>query len=477
MDGDDILVLGGGIAGLLAGLLLGKDGRPVTIIERDPPFPGGDQDAIFAGWRRTGVGQIRHTHAFRARFRQLLEREAPDLLGALLSAGARQIPYADNLPPYLRSRSSRPDSVDTIAMRRTLFETILRDHLAAIDGVKLRTGAKAEGLLLAGPETDRRAAGLIVDGAPITARLVLDAGGRRSPVRGWLRAAGIELSDETLPCHLTYHTRFFALLPGAAEPAPPQGRTGDLGFLKFGVIPADNGTFSITLALPDTETALRSHVSTDAGFMALCAQLPGVAPFVDPAISRPLGRVCGMADLNSRWRSYATPGGPLLPGLVGIGDAFILANPLYGRGMTFALIEAICLRDALRAEHHFPAMLSRYEASARYALEDYFTDMRNQDRAAKTRADHLAGKAAPAPPPSGLSARLLDAARRALPHSPTLMRGLIRSIHMLDRPGRWHKGWRARLAALHPVLVRRTAPAAGNPTRDDIHRSISPVQP
>jgi hypothetical protein len=71
----------------------------------------------------------------------------------------------------------------------------------------------------------------------------------------------------------------------------------------------------------------------------------------------------------------------------------------------------------------------------------------------------------------------LDAARNALPNSPTLMRGLVLSIHMLDRPGRWHKGWRARIAALYPLLFRRTALTVSiNPTREDMYRSIIPVE-
>src|SRR5437868_2740368 len=87
-----IAVVGGGIGGLATALACARDGHAVTIVERDnTPMPN-DPDAAFA-WSRTGAPQVRHSHAFLARLRNVLRERAPDVLGELLAAGASEIRF------------------------------------------------------------------------------------------------------------------------------------------------------------------------------------------------------------------------------------------------------------------------------------------------------------------------------------------------------------------------------------------------
>src|SRR3954463_4304383 len=56
------IVLGGGLCGLSAAMLLARDGRQVTVLERDAsPIPE-DPEAAWEGWRRDGVVQFRQAH-------------------------------------------------------------------------------------------------------------------------------------------------------------------------------------------------------------------------------------------------------------------------------------------------------------------------------------------------------------------------------------------------------------------------------
>ena len=74
------------------------------MLERDDtPMPA-DADAAFE-WQRTGAPQVRHSHAFLARLRNLLRDRAPDVLDALLDAGATEIPFTENLPETLTDQS------------------------------------------------------------------------------------------------------------------------------------------------------------------------------------------------------------------------------------------------------------------------------------------------------------------------------------------------------------------------------------
>src|SRR4051812_39030736 len=146
-----IVVVGGGIAGLGTALACARDGHEVTILERDDtPMPA-DAEAAFA-WTRTGAPQVRHSHAFLARLRKLLRERAPDVLDALLAAGAAEIPFTDNLPATLTDRAPRPgdDELVAIACRRTTFEWVLRRLVLAEPHVTLEHGVAAHALDAAG---------------------------------------------------------------------------------------------------------------------------------------------------------------------------------------------------------------------------------------------------------------------------------------------------------------------------------------
>jgi hypothetical protein len=272
----------------------------------------------------------------------------------------------------------------------------------------------------------------------------------------WLREAGAAIVDEEEDCAILYYTRFYRHHPGQGD--PPRGAgpgTGDLGYLKFGVFPADNGTFSITLAVPEVEERLRAAVVRGEVFDQICASLPGVAAWTDPGRSSPVSRVHAMGDLKSRWREMAPTGRPLVLGAFCVGDSLVRTNPLFGRGCSFAAIEAHLLRDIL-ATTADPAQRARlYGARVRTELRPFFEDMREQDRAAARRA-RRALEASPSRP--RLGARLMrrfieDGVLIAIREDVRLLRAAMQAFHMLAPPRRW-LAQPANLARILRVMAR-----------------------
>ena len=100
-----IIVAGGGVSGLMSALALGRAGHEVVVVERDgnavPPTAG---DA-FSTWQRPGAPHVRHSHAFLARLRALLRDRAPDVLAALLDAGATEIRVDEMMPATMGDRT------------------------------------------------------------------------------------------------------------------------------------------------------------------------------------------------------------------------------------------------------------------------------------------------------------------------------------------------------------------------------------
>jgi pimeloyl-ACP methyl ester carboxylesterase len=92
-----ILMVGSGMVGLCAGMLLADDGHDVTLLERDPAPPPGPSEA-WSRWERRGVNQFRLPNFFVSRFRITVEAELPRLGRALEAAGACRYNIVENIP-------------------------------------------------------------------------------------------------------------------------------------------------------------------------------------------------------------------------------------------------------------------------------------------------------------------------------------------------------------------------------------------
>jgi 2-polyprenyl-6-methoxyphenol hydroxylase-like FAD-dependent oxidoreductase len=445
---ETVLVIGAGIGGLCTALALAPTGRRIVLLERDPAPPSADPDQVFHEWKHTGVGHLRQSHAFLARLRTIIKTEHPKLLENLLALGVRELPFTALLTEQQRDTyEPAPEDADLtiITSRRTTLELAMRAYVEGLENVTIRSGVLVRGLLT------RKSEDGIIDVSGVSgqsegveetlgADVVVDASGRAGFTIDQLREEGAAIAEESESSGILYFTRHYRLRPGMDEPPrigkPPA--SGDLGYLKFGVFPGDNGCFSVTIAVPEIELELRKAILNPDIFHAVTLALPGMAPWTEPERSQPVGRVYGMGDLVSRWRDLVVDGKPLVRGYFALGDTLVRTNPLYGRGCSFAAVSAEALRQALAASDDPGARLIAYHERVAAELRPYYLNQRMQDRAAIKRARR-------ALTPSyrkSFRARLLesffeDGVRIALRADVGLLRQAMRGFHMLEHPDKW----------------------------------------
>ncbi len=445
---ESILVIGAGIGGLNIALALAPSGRQIQLLERDAPAPDGGADQAFFEWNRRGVGHLRHSHAFLARLRTIIKDQHPELLRQLLEAGCREIGFVDMLPDGLKADyAPRPGDQDmaVLTSRRTTLELVMRRYVERLPGVTITPGVTVNGLILDTLDAGQfRVAGVHGDLGGETqewrAAVTIDAGGRTSRAFEQLQEAGAGVTEEFEDCGILYYTRHYRLHAGKDEPAGRGPGTGDLGFIKYGRFPGDNSCFSITLAVPEIELELRKAIMRPDVFDRICALLPGLAPWTASHTAEPISKVFGMGDLRSRWRSFVGSEHRATLGFFAVGDSLIRTNPLYGRGCSFAAVEAQILAGVLAQTRDSGARARLYDTRVREELTVYYDDMRNQDRAAVRRAERARD---PAYAPN-LQSRLKqsffnDGVRIAVRSDVDLLRAALRDFHMIDPPGAWLK--------------------------------------
>lgn len=437
-----VVVIGAGMAGLWTAMALAGPDREITVLDRDPPPPDGGADVAFEEWQRRGVGHLRHSHAFLARLRTIVRDRHPALLEALKAEGCRELGFEGGLTAQHKARYV-PAPIDAdlaiLTSRRTTLELVMRRYAGGLPGVTLRPQTFVKRLLIE-PGAPPRVTGVVLeDGSELAADVVVDAAGRTSSAFENLAAAKVKIPETHEPCGVIYFTRHYRLNPGCEEPPRTRaGTTGDLGYLKFGVFPGDNGCFSITLCAPEIEEEMRKAIVDPETFDAMCRELPGVAPWIAPDRATPTSKVFGMGQLESRWRELTPANKPAVLGFFPVGDSVVRTNPLYGRGCSFAAVSAYLLADALGSTAHPAARLTVYRDGLERELRPYYDVMRKADQGAIRRARAaLLPAAKPSLRGKVMRSFLEDGVAIAIREDVDLLRAFLRGFHMLEHPQAW----------------------------------------
>src|SRR5919112_1096155 len=343
------VVAGGGVAGLAASLAVARAGHDVVVLERDPVHPDGSPDGAF-DVERHGIPHFFQPHAFLPRGRRALSDWAPDVLDALLDAGA------DPQDLALKLRGPRqPGDEDLVYLwgRRPVIEWALRRAAAAEPSVEIRAGVHVSGLLTSGNGA-RRAVGVAVDGGEVVrGDVVVDALGRYRGPQAWPRAGGGPTDSGAV-----YYCRYFQLADGVQHlDAPILNPRGDLGYMGFNTFRGDNRTFAVILLVPTADRELRV-LRHEPAWRAACAAIAPLDVMISADYARPITNVMPMGGLMNVDRT----GDPGVSGIVAVGDAFCHTDPAFAYGLSFSLAHAQALADATAEAPDADAIAERYRA-------------------------------------------------------------------------------------------------------------------
>lgn len=442
-----IVICGGSVLGLTTGLLLARDGHEVLVLENDAAAVPATSDRAWDSWSRRGVPQFRQPHTLFPRFTRVLEATLPDVLDALLQAGCTEVDMLAVRPPSLAADPPRPDDhrFRYVTGRRPVVESAVARVAARQPGLTVRRGVRVTGLLgSATPGSDvPTVTGVVADGRPIAADLVVDAMGRRSPAADWLTALGARRPhEEGGDAGFVYYTRFYA---GPDLPARVGPALAPMGTFSVLTLPGDNGTWSVTLFSSSRDSVFK-QVRDPGCFSRVVRSCPAHAQWLQ---GEPLTDVLAMGGIVDRYRRFVLDGRPVALRYAAVGDAWACTNPSAGRGLSVGLLHAVALRDTVRttdvADDEFPLA---WDAVTESTVTPWYRLQRRLD--AERFAEMTALREQRDTPPAD---GRMQAFAAAMAHDPEVFRAFLETTGLLAHPDE---------VLARPGMAERLAPWAGS---------------
>jgi 2-polyprenyl-6-methoxyphenol hydroxylase-like FAD-dependent oxidoreductase len=343
------VVIGASFAGLMCARVLADHFKSVTLIERDVlsdvPEP------------RKGVAQSRQTHGVTARGTQEIERLFPGFWEELVAThGVVAFNGGTDLLWYQSGGwKVRVPGPTGYGLTRPLLEySIRRRLLQDRPHVSVRVG-DVKGLVH--DASQHRVTGVHLrdqegQESVVKADLVVDGSGRGTRIPRWLKELGYgHTPEEHVGIDMGYATRIVEAPRRARDwkgmlvygKAPHQKR---LGY----IFPIEGGRWYLTLGGYHGD----HPPSDDEGFLEFARTVHHPAYFATMKDARPLSPI-SVYKMPSSQRYYYERMPHFPEGLIVAGDAICSFNPIFGQGITTAVLGAVALQESLDAFKAHPS--------------------------------------------------------------------------------------------------------------------------
>ncbi|WP_374077964.1 FAD-dependent monooxygenase [Bdellovibrio bacteriovorus] len=333
MNCQKALVIGGGIAGLMAAHVLSEHFQSVIVLEKDA--------SVGVDFPRGGVPQGAHLHVLLKRGQKILKDLMPEIHDDFRACPsidwAEDTVWENRLGEFPRY----PSPVRTRSMSRPLLESRIYSHVKQNPRISFEREEVAE------IHIDKKQVGFVRCRSQriLYADLVILAGGQYFPMKRIFSQFPIEKVTEALPIGITYRSMMFSekSLSFAGfrqyyyQFSPPHDSLGAV------ISPVEGGRCVATII----EQGARQEATPDfQGFLSLAAKVPGGKFLRIIEKGTPLSGMSFFQKPQMHMRRFHRIKN-FPENLLVLGDAFCSLNPVFGQGMTVALEQVRLLKEIL----------------------------------------------------------------------------------------------------------------------------------
>ncbi|MFP7298214.1 NAD(P)/FAD-dependent oxidoreductase [Neobacillus niacini] len=338
-----VIIIGGGISGKLAARVLSDYYKEVIILERD-------QETI-GPLSRKGAPQGEHLHALLHAGEHGLEELFPGITEDFYHSGAVKINSTIDLAWYHHGawKIRYDGGYSTTLQTRPHLEWHIEQYIKKIPNIEVYYNQAVQGFLY--NEEQNQVMGVQLKDKTINADLVVDASGVSSLTSSWINKRGIEIPEEIMDINLSYISKQYLLSAHEERdwkikmvyPNPPLEKMG-------GTISKVEGNRYIVTIMGYHHSINESEVlKNDNGFLELARKLPKLDIHQEIEKGIPLTKTSIYRIPKIIWRRFDkskySPNGLLL-----IGDTVCRIDPVFGQGMSIAILQALALQKLLRKQ-------------------------------------------------------------------------------------------------------------------------------
>jgi 2-polyprenyl-6-methoxyphenol hydroxylase-like FAD-dependent oxidoreductase len=355
MSQQRVIILGGGYAGMLAAQVLSNHFEHVILVERFNDFFESTSGTI-----RKGIPQAYHLHVLLQKGQEILQTLFPNLLENL-KPDCLKIDWALDTKwcgPY-GIYPQYPSKVKTMLFSRAHLDKLMRERINSIPNLEILIG---EANQFFHDEVNNKIIGVQIKNSRnelnrIDGDLIIDARGRRSTISQALTQLGYTLpAASSIKNELGYATRMYHL-PAQHDKHFKQFYLQVYpGLVNRGVVlsPIENNYFLVTLIgigkdqPPKDNNDFVIYLDTMPD-KELHEILKYLTPVTDTKVYRNMSNLHHHFGKTNKWPK----------GLIVLGDAACVLNPVYGQGMTVATKEVLLLKKQYQLIKNNPLLANK----------------------------------------------------------------------------------------------------------------------